>query len=196
MKLGVPNELCVEVFHQPQIGQLGVAVHGHQDVVGRDVPMNQPALVGPLQTGADLRDHRHRPGFGKRAFPIDELPQRLSLDELHDEIGLAAVQTKIEYANNIRMAQPTGDLAFLGEAHPQHGIVGHLVRQDLDGDRVARIRIAPLVHAPLAAMTDASQDRVVGDLRRDAFWGDALFDCPSHQTVPLIEGSLAAGAPR
>jgi hypothetical protein len=70
---------------QAEVGQLDRPFGRSQDVLRLDVTMNDPLLVGVAQRQAQLRRHGDRLGqVGRR--PAEE---RLAVDQLHDDVGLA-----------------------------------------------------------------------------------------------------------
>ena len=81
--------LLGQVDRQPEVGQLGGAVAGDQDVVGVDVAVDQPLLLGVLQPQRDLPDQPGGGGRGDRAVLGDDRADVLALDVLHHEVALA-----------------------------------------------------------------------------------------------------------
>src|SRR6516225_10728008 len=100
---------------QPEIQNLGMAALGHEDIGGRDVPVDDARSVGGIEGVGDL--------YAKRQYLLDL--QRLATDavferhavkELHDDEGLTVVLPDLMDGADVRMVQCRRSTSFAPEA--------------------------------------------------------------------------------
>ncbi len=121
-QLGKPE---VQDFYQPVIGD--------HHVLGLQIPMNNPRLMGFRQS------LRHLPRVANELIVRERtvrenLPKRLPLHILHRNEGSALVFTDLVDRDDVGMVQRRGSTGFLLESTETAGVSGHLLRQDFDGD--------------------------------------------------------------
>ena len=146
---------------QAEIDHLGVAVVPHHDVLGLDIPVHDPGGMGRGQRLGHLADEVHQLGQG--GTPGRERPQRLPLDQLHDEEGLALVLVDVVDRADVGMVQGGGGAGLAPEPLQPLGIPGILLGQELEGDAAAEAGVLGLVDDPHAAAAERLQREVVGE---------------------------------
>ena len=117
--------------------------------------------MGRGQRLGHLADELHQRGQG--GTPGRETPQRLPLDQLHDEEGLALVLADVVDRTDVGMVQGGGGAGLALEPLQALGILGILLGQELEGHAAAEAGILGLVDDPHAAASQWLQGAVVGD---------------------------------
>ena len=106
---------------------------GQHDVLGLDVPMDDPVLVGVLQGAADFAGDLERGVERKLLFPREPLPEGLALGERHDVVQQAAGLPRVIQRENVGVLECRGDLDLAEE--PLAAEDGRqLGLEQLDGD--------------------------------------------------------------
>ena len=167
-----------EVAGQAEIEHLGIAIVPHHDVLGLDVPVHNPGGMGRGQRLGHLADERHQRRQGETLR--SERPQRLPLDQLHDEEGLALVLVHVVHGTDVGVVQGGGGTGFALEPLQALRVLGILLGQELEGHAAAEPGVLGLVDDPHAAASQLLQRAVVGDglADRDRAWdgGSVLMD--------------------
>lgn len=89
---------------ETEIQNLHPPIARQQDVLGLDVPMDDPLLVGGAQTPGTLQGPGD--GLAQRGDPgTESVAQGPALEELQDEVGLAFVGADVEHRDHIGMGQ-------------------------------------------------------------------------------------------
>ncbi|GEM_PF-6653940 len=101
-----------DVFREPKVEELGPR-WGHEDVVGLDVPMDDPLLVRVPESSRDLADDRDRSRDVERKMP----GKRLAFAILHDVVGVPVFLAGREGAHEVGMLQFRG-LGRLSDESP------------------------------------------------------------------------------
>ena len=126
----------------------------------------------------DVRAVRSRQSVGDLDPNLDRLPdrkgaslqpvgQRLPVEVLHhQEVDLAGAADIVDRAD-MRMIERGDRARFLLEATAAFGIGGQARRQDLDGDRAAKARVARLVNLAHPPGTDRRDDEVGAETLTD-----------------------------
>jgi hypothetical protein len=90
------------------------------------------------QSAQQLTGPGQHMGFWQRPFPLDPFGHALPLDEVHDQVGVAAFFEKVGHPHQVRMAEPGQDLRLSLELLAQFGqgagIQATLGRHLLEGD--------------------------------------------------------------
>jgi imidazolonepropionase-like amidohydrolase len=86
-----------------------------QDVLGLDVPMDDPFAVGVVQRVRRLPCDAERVGHRERTLAHDPVGERLALDEGHREPELAAVLAGVVHGEDVGMLQPSRHAHGLAE---------------------------------------------------------------------------------
>ncbi len=150
----------VERLRQTEIEQLDGAAGCELDVGGLQIPMNDPALVGRLESGGDLmRDGQRlleRNGAGR-----DPIRERRAIDELHHERthgrlpgGPGRKVLEPVDLRDVRVVQGREQLCLSIESHEAFDVAREQLRQDLHGDVAIEPRVARAVHFPHTACAE------------------------------------------
>jgi hypothetical protein len=120
-------------------------------------------IVGCAERIRDLQ--RDGPSLLRRQGAIlQPLGERDALDELHDERGHRAGRLEAVDLGNVRGIQRGQRPRFAAEPREALGVVGHRVRQDLQGDIASESRVARPVDLAHAAGPDPGDDLVGADV--------------------------------
>ena len=144
---------------QPEVENLDLSVAQQKHVLGFQVAMDDPLLVGGGEAACNLDGrigrtrNRHRPGRGR-------LPQRLASEELHDEVVPPLVHARVVDLENVRVGQRGNRFGFPLESRAPVGISRERLGQDFDRDAAIEARIEGAVDLPHAALTDHGLDGV------------------------------------
>ena len=91
-------------LRQAEIEDLDKAVAGDHEVLGFQVPVNDARGMSLGQTVGDLSGNRKQLAQRKRA-DIEQLPQRLSIHQLHDDEGGGIAPPDLVDGHDIGMVQ-------------------------------------------------------------------------------------------
>ena len=149
---------CVS-FARPKSRIFDAAVVGDEDVLGLQVPVDDPLLVGGREA---LRNLQGVPdGPARREGPAGELrPQRLALEQFRDDVRCALVSPDVVDRKDVRVVECAGRLGLLLEALETLGTLGVDRRQDLDGDLALQSRVPRPVYLSHPAGAERRQDLV------------------------------------
>ena len=156
-------QLGFHFLDQAQVGQLGLAVRRHQNVVGLDVAMDQLFLVGPVQSLSDLGDQPDRIPLGHLAFALDLAAQRFAVDKLHHQVGGRARITVFEGLDDVGVVELLGRLVLLLEAFQENLVARHVGGDNLDGDDLPGKAMSALVDRPHAPLGNALEQFIIAD---------------------------------
>lgn len=81
---------------EAEIGHLHLPVRADQHVLGLHVTVHQPGFVGGRQGRHDGLNEFQGAGRAEGRLAGDQIAQRATLDELHDDIGAAMVTSLVE----------------------------------------------------------------------------------------------------
>ena len=115
-----------------EIRHFHLAVLGHNNVLGLDIPMDNIMLMGSRHSLSHLNGDSdglfcfQTPFLGNIAFQSD------SLDQLHDDIMNIAFIHNIKYIDNIGMGQPGSRLGFQFKTINKTFIAAEFVLQHLN----------------------------------------------------------------
>jgi hypothetical protein len=73
-------------------------------------------------------------------LPLQDLRERLARDELHHQVGLAALAARVEDLHDPGVVEPRQRLRFAGEALADHGMAEEAVAEDLHRHDAAELR--------------------------------------------------------
>jgi hypothetical protein len=151
---------------QAEVEDLDAAVGIDEDVLRLEVAVDEPLPVRGGESVGDL--HRDVERLPRRQSTLDSRSQRLSLEELHDQVGdgdaLPAVFDRgladVEEGADVRMAE-RGDRArlaakTLGEIADADAVR----RQHLDGHNASKAGVAGAIHLPHPARADLREKLV------------------------------------
>ncbi len=117
----------------PEVEQLHMPLAGHQHVLGLEVAVDDAARV---RRGQALR-HLRRPvqRSGQRDGPLAEPgPERLALEQLGDEVGLAVVDAHVVEGHHVRVGHRADQPRFSLEALHEGAVCAQCLRDHLDRD--------------------------------------------------------------
>ena len=147
------------VDRQSEVGQLGDAVAGDQDVIGIDVAVDQPLLLGVLQSERDLLRQPSGGGRGDRAVLGDDRADVLPLDVLHHEVALTVGLALVVDPDEVLVLELRPDPCLALEPGDGAGIVHSFGREDLQRHATVEPGVLGQVdpaHPPLADHLDAA----------------------------------------
>src|SRR6185312_12595265 len=198
-----------ELLGDSEVEQLRLSLRGDQNVGGLEVAVNQQALVGVLDGGADLLEKEEALVDGQPVV-VAILVDGQSLDQLHDEIGAAVVRAPaVVEARDVGMLEAGEDLPFGDEAVEGLG-AGQAGAEDLDGDVPLVVLILPAgeIDGSHAAAADPPQQPVGAEaaafllivepqpqqLVGRALQETAFFSVGGEQSLHLAPESSVSGA--
>ena len=132
---GRGDAVLFELARDAEVGQLGAPLLVDQDVLRLDVAVDHVAAVGDAEAARDLDRVGDRLLRVERADPPDPLLQRLSLDVLEDDVGVAAVLAGVDHRDDVGVGQLGDRPGLLAEALQLVLLLGHLAVHHLDRDR-------------------------------------------------------------
>ena len=136
-----------------------------EDVLRLDVAMDDVARVRVVERRRDLP--RDGDGVVDReiALAVEPVAERLALEEGHDVEQLAVGVARVEQRDDVRMAEPRGDLDLAQEALGPDG-VGELGLEELDGDLATVAQVVGEIDGRHPAAADHALDAVAAGERR------------------------------
>jgi hypothetical protein len=144
---------------EPEVQDLDPIVASHEDVLGLQVPVDDPLVVGRVESPGDLeRDlDRSLPRQRSRGEPGAE---RHALQELRDGVGDPAALAQVEDRQDVRVGKG-GDGPRLALEPLEGAAIGRQqLGQDLDGDFAAEPGIPRPVHLAHPSGADRREDLV------------------------------------
>ena len=153
-----------ESLGQAEVGDLGDAVRGHEDVGRLQVAVEDAVLVGevhrPRQAGAEQRGLARRQGLAAQLAV-----ERSAVDEFEREERQPILFADVVDLDDVRMLEGGDRLGLDVEAGQLMG-AGMGARQDhLEGHEPVEPALACLVHDAHAAPAELAEDPVAGDGR-------------------------------
>ena len=149
----------------PEVRDLHAAVHGHEQVLGLDVAVDDPHRLRVRERGEQPFEHARR--LRQRQL-ADERAQRPADEVLHRDVRDAVLLEEVVDRDDVRVVQRAGDLRLADEAPGHRRIAGADLRQLLDRDVARQVRLAREVHDRHAASPHHPDDPVRTDLLRDS----------------------------
>ena len=132
---GGGHPVLFELAGDAEVGQFRPPLVVDQDVLGLDVAVDQVAGVGDAEPAGDLDRVGDRLLDVERADPRDPLLQRLALDVLEDDVGVAAVLAGVDHRDDVGVGELRDRARLLAEALELVGLLGHLAVHHLHRDR-------------------------------------------------------------
>jgi hypothetical protein len=136
--------------HEAEVQDLQPAVGGQEDVVGRQVAMDDAALVGcgqALRHGNPVLDR----SCGIQRAVNQTCTQRHAVEQLHHGVGRVALVAELEDRDDVRMRERRDGQGFTLEARERLRVGRCGRRQHLDGDIAMEPEVArpiDFAHAP------------------------------------------------
>ena len=149
-------------LRQPEIQNLGVAALGDKNVGGLDVAMDDSFGVGGIERVRNL-DGQRQNLFDLHRWPCDPMLQRHAIQKLHGDEGLAVLFANFVDGADVGMVQGRSRLRLALKPGQRLGIFGHVIRQELQGDKAVQGYILGLVNHAHPAAAEFLDDAVVRD---------------------------------
>ena len=147
-------------FGQAEVEDLGVSALGDEDVRGLDVAMDDAAGVRRVERVGDL-DAERKDGFEFHRAAADQVLERRTVEELHDEEGAAVVLADVVNGADIGMIQSGSGFGFAAKTLEGLAILREIFGKKLQGDEAAEARVLGLVNHAHAAAAELFDDPVV-----------------------------------
>ncbi len=156
---GLAPLLGVRQLGEAEVEDLHPAVVGDEEVLGLQVPVDDPLLVRGGEAVDDLERVVDRLARRERAAREDRA-QRLAFEELLDDVGRAVVLADVVDGGDVGVVQDAGGLGLLLEAAQAVGVGGEGGGEDLDRHVAAEARVLRAVHLSHPARADGGEDLV------------------------------------
>ena len=148
---------CVGKTGDAKISHLHAAVPQHHNVLGLDVPVDDPPAVGVAQSPHDLRDEMQRLPPIHASAPLHVLLQRNAVDQLHDDVLQVRVGGHVVDRHDVGVAQLRHRLGLVVEPAAEIGVVRQIAFQYLDGHKAVEPVAPCLIDVRHAAGADQLQ---------------------------------------
>ncbi len=130
----VDGRVAAQHLAGTEVHQHNPAALGSHHVSGFDIAVNEVGAVHRRQRAAHVLPHHRRFLCAERALILDDVVERLALDQLHAEADLSLVDLHAQHRDDIRMADLRDGAPFLKHARLQR-VLDALARvQQLDRD--------------------------------------------------------------
>ncbi len=139
--------LLVQPLREPEVGELGLARLGDQDVLGLYVPVEDPLLAVVRHGARDLLHEVEALGLGDVAVARDQVARRAAAHELHGEVEVVLALPHLEGPDEVRVLELREELRLLEEAGAVAVVAARARREDLERDLA------------LEALLDRAEDR-------------------------------------
>jgi hypothetical protein len=155
---------------QPEVGDHGLVVLAHEDVVGLDVPVDDPSLVGVLQRQRGVEDVlRDRALVAQRPRGVGrERAQGAPGDELHRVVGGPVLHAGAVDLHDVGMVEGGGRAGLALEARQGLRVAREVLREDLQGHPPLQRLLPRLVDLPHGPLAHQAHDRVLAEGARRA----------------------------
>ena len=148
--------------HDPgdaEIGHLDAAVTEDHDVLGFNVPVDDPPAVGVSQGPDDLGDEvQGLPPIQAALLFLHVLLEGDPVDELHDDIIQVVPLAHVVDGDDVGVGEHGHGLGLLVEAAAKLRVSRQVPLEDLDGHKAVEAMAVGLVHHRHAAHPDDVQD--------------------------------------
>jgi hypothetical protein len=126
-------------FGYPEIGELGRAVFGDEDVFWLDVAVNDGVVVCILQPRSGLDAVVQHIRLGEPPLLVQDLAQTVAVDVLHDQVVAPFVAAGVIDCDDVGVLQLRDDAGFAFEALHQITVPlgGETLAQELERDPAA-----------------------------------------------------------
>ena len=147
----------------PEVHDLDLALVGDADVGGLDVAMVDPVAVRIAEPLADLPHDVELPFQGQGLALLDDLLEVGALDELHRDVGLAAVLAQVVDGDDVAVAQPSRRLRLAQEPRLELRRLRQARDHGLERDLAVDHRVVGLVDRTHAAAAQHLLHLVLAD---------------------------------
>ena len=145
---------------QAEVGDLGGAVGGNEDVLGFDVAVDDADAVGGTQSLERVGRVAQRLGDREGALRAQELAQVRAVDEFHDEESLARHDPLVEDRDDAGVHDARGRACLASETLDECGRVCQVRVHHFEGDGPVESLILGDVHGSHAAAGQPAGDPV------------------------------------
>src|SRR5580693_4693055 len=148
---------------------------GHKNVRRLDVAVNDAFRVRCVECVGDLNCERH---YGFRIHRLSRNPvlQGHSVQKLHGDKGLSVLIVNLVDGAYIGMVQRRGSFGFPLKAAQGLRIIGHVIGQELEGDKTSELNILSLVHHAHSAAAELLNNAIVRDVLADHWRESYVWD--------------------
>ena len=150
-------------MRDPEVHDLDLALVGDADVGGLDVAMDDPVAVRVAEPLADLPHDVELPFQGQGLALLDDLLEVGALDELHRDVGLAAVLAQVVDGDDVAVAQPSRRLRLAQEPRLELRRLRQARDHGLERDLAVDHRVVGLVDRTHAAAAQHLLHLVLAD---------------------------------
>ena len=166
-RLGVGREA-----RDTEIGDHRPSVRGEQDVAGLHVAVDDPAEVRHTERPGDVEPDAHRLHRSEPTAALEPRREVLAVDEVHHEVWLVLVSTRVEAGHDVRVPQDRRRERLAPESVGEVGVTADVGTEQLHGDRTFESKVHRLVDRRHAAPADDPAELVaVADDPRFAWIG-------------------------
>jgi len=166
LRLGTRRVRSAEHLRESEIEHLDLSLGRDLHVSGLEIAVDDAFVVSGFESLGHLSEEGQRLIEGNRPSR-DSFGQSLAFDELHDEKVRARGLLESMEGRDVRMVQRREKARLALESGKTLGVVGEVLRQDLDGDVAAELRIARPVDDSHSSRTELLEDLVMGESRPD-----------------------------
>ena len=164
VRLLASETLGLRELGEAEVQDLDAAVLGDEEVLGLQISMDDPLLVRRSEAVGDLDRVVDRLALGQSASGKPRA-QRLALEQLRDDIGLALEGADVVDRQDVGVVQGPGRLRLLLEAAQPLRIARERRRQHLDRDVPLESLVARPVHLAHSSGANLAEDLVGAELR-------------------------------
>ena len=158
--ISVPASPSPAGDRQPEVHDPRPAPAVHHDVRGLEIPVQDAALVGRGEAGAELARDLERLGLREPADPAQQRGEVFPVHVLHREEVAPVRLADVVHAADVRMRH-LPRRPHLGEEAIEKCLVRREpLRQELQRDRLAELQVVGAVDLPHAAAPDQADDAV------------------------------------
>jgi hypothetical protein len=152
---------------QPEVGQIGVALVLDQHIGGLDVAMDQPARVGGLQAGGDLRDEPGREYGIESTADADEGLEVCALHVIHRDEEHVSLFARTVDRDDVGVPDRCRPPRLTLEALAELRLLSQLGNDHLERHDAVEVEIARAVHDSHAAAPDDRLEPMTCDFGPD-----------------------------
>jgi hypothetical protein len=160
-----------------------------QVAMGHALPMRLIKSVGNLNPVT-------KPLISRHGSPFESGGQRLTFQELEDEVVDAVLVTNVVQRADVGMVQVGNDSGLALKALAPFGVGGEFRRRHLDGHGPVQARVPGAVDLPHASRTEGSEDFVGSEFSTRGQHGDPLSPLRIYGSRPAPTAQLQGCHPR
>lgn len=145
---------------EPEVGHLDLTVLADDDVLRLDVPVHDAGPVGQAQRLGDRDQQVQRGTRGERCLGLDDLAQRATAHQLHDEEHVHPVGALVVDRDDARVVEAGRGSRLTSETVREGLVVGEPGPQQLDRHRALQPLVERLPHRGHPAVGDMTHQPV------------------------------------